>query len=643
METSNIFTGVAASSKTVTGDEPGKNTSLNENLRILYVQNCPKYLNYLELMGVLSAFGTIERIQSRYFQDCNNFYIKFLNASDAAFAHSRVNNMKIFDRYLTTSLLNCNNLLDSDDDFVPDVNFLSENAPKREERDKLIPIHNIVVVEEQHNEFKVFNFINKLIHKPHLTPETFTKFGKNAYLVKVTSNQGYMLQGAFKDYKDSGIIEINPYDEFNVSKGKIYNTNLAKLSIEDLLNICPSNVVDAYNLKTYDRVLRRLVNSPIIILKFSNRVTPDQIIIGPHRIKVKNFSPFPKTCRSCLKYGHVSSKCKAEIKLCNICTKPINDDHNFESCYEDPKCHSCESNHKTFNKSCQEFIKQQEISNIVYTEKTSYFQAKRIYNSKNQTTGQSYAAAVTVPSNQNQIKTNRSLVNSEKPALIADAGLSVNSDNSINKQQSVRRKTMITNKTENKISQNSEKTKCISEDLSMEVSTTECSVSISSSIDVSQSTEKKQTNTKNRDFSMIPINNKYSKLSVESLNEEKETTCKRKRLEHSTDPDVSKKGKSLSLSNTETSKQSSLDLLKSSSSIKPRIDKREKFIQESSSGKLPTTSSSKTKTSESNSGKSKTTNNMKTLSKTDLLKSKSSESSSGSSGRNTSNSSEKRY
>ena len=230
----------SSSEHSLSGESASIKTDVNKNNTILYIQNVTKYLNYIELMNTLSAFGTIERIKTVNCEETNKFYIKFSNALDANKAHLNLNNMKIFNRYLQTKILNHHNVQESNDDFIPDPEYLIERTSKRTSVNKLTPIHNIVIAEEGHSELNVFDFLNKMIGVPKLTPETFKKFGRNSYLVKVANqSQGYMLQGATKNYGDSGILSVKPYDDFNGCKGKIYNSDLAKLPIEKLLDRCP--------------------------------------------------------------------------------------------------------------------------------------------------------------------------------------------------------------------------------------------------------------------------------------------------------------------------------------------------------------------------------------------------------------------
>ena len=245
-------------------------------------------------------------------------------------------------------------------------------------------------MEDSHNTLKVFEFLNKQIGSPKLTPESFTRFGRNTYLVKVSKpGQGYMLRGHFKDFEDSGIIDIKPYNDYNGSKGKIYNNDLAKLTPEELLDRCPENVVDVTNIKTFDRTTRNYVNTPAIILKFSDSILPDKITIGPFRMKVKEYIAIPRTCKNCLKYGHTKNVCNKE-KLCFKCSlSHLEADNNF--CPNTTKCFHCSGDHWTFNKNCPEYIFQKDVCNKAYTEKTSIKNARILLNRSNNS--KSYAGA----------------------------------------------------------------------------------------------------------------------------------------------------------------------------------------------------------------------------------------------------------
>ena len=95
------------------------------------------------------------------------------------------------------------------------------------------------------------------VEKQTVCSENFVKFSRNSYLVRVTKvDQGYNLQGK-KNFKNSRIIKIIPYNDYNGSKNKIYNNGLAKLDKQELLDRCPPNVTDAFNITVYDPTSRK--------------------------------------------------------------------------------------------------------------------------------------------------------------------------------------------------------------------------------------------------------------------------------------------------------------------------------------------------------------------------------------------------
>ena len=387
--------GESDSIKTVAADETVKTSSfksqtLNKDMTVLFLENVSQYLNFREIMETLSPFGRILRIKTIYKRETNNFYITFLDASSAQEAYSKLNNMKLAQFYLHAKIINKNNIRDSDDDFIPKPEFLTQCHPKRTQHHKIQPLYNLVTVEDSHNALKVFEFLNKQISSPKITPESFIRFGRNTYLVKVSKpSQGYMLRGQFKDFEDSGILDIKPFDEYNGSRGKIYNTDLAKLTPEELLDRCPENIVNVTNIKTFDKTTKTFINTPAIILKFSDNILPDQITIGPFRMRVKEYEATPRICKNCLRYGHTKKVCKKE-RLCFKCSLPHMElDDNV--CTNASKCFHCSGDHWAFNKNCPEYIFQKEVCNKAYIEKTSIRQAKILLNRSNTTN--SYAGA----------------------------------------------------------------------------------------------------------------------------------------------------------------------------------------------------------------------------------------------------------
>ena len=64
-------------------------------------------------------------------------------------------------------------------------------------------------------------------------------------------------------------------------RAKFYNSDLAKLDKQELLDHCPPNVTDAFNIIMYNPTVRKRKNSPLIIVKLSDSIPPDTITISP--------------------------------------------------------------------------------------------------------------------------------------------------------------------------------------------------------------------------------------------------------------------------------------------------------------------------------------------------------------------------
>ena len=147
-------------------------------------------------------------------------------------------------------------------------------------------------------------------------------------------------------------MSIRPSDEYNGSKSKIYNNDLSKLPIEQLLALCPSNVLDCYNINTFDKSSKSYINSPIIVLKFSSGLPPDEIIIRPFRVKIRSYVCSPKTCTSCFKFGHTKKICRTNLNFCTHCDTSLvsHDDDMRNHCLNPVRYHHCgdNSNHRTF-------------------------------------------------------------------------------------------------------------------------------------------------------------------------------------------------------------------------------------------------------------------------------------------------------
>ncbi|XP_076038214.1 uncharacterized protein LOC143023544 [Oratosquilla oratoria] len=363
------FSGVAGPLNAAPGDAAGKTASSTPNKRLLGIEHAPRRLNFFELLKLVTPFGTVERISLRV-KSNYNFYMRFLAPSECIAASVALNGNKIADSILKCSILKISNIEEQDDDFIPNDTYLTPELPERPHPYALAPVYNLATVEEGSNDVLIFNMINKMIANPPLTPETFTRFGRNTYLVKVRSHQGFMLQGTSGDFYGSGILKISPYDGYNGSKGKIFNSSLISLPTTTLLNMCPQNVLDTHVVSKYSPEEQKFVPTPLIIIKFSDPNPPDVIVIGPHRCTVRSYVQSPRTCTCCLRYSHSSKICGSPA-LCRNCAKPSHVTEG-ECCDLAPTCAACNGAHCTFSKECEEHSWQRLVSETAYNNRTSF-------------------------------------------------------------------------------------------------------------------------------------------------------------------------------------------------------------------------------------------------------------------------------
>ena len=117
-------------------------------------------------------------------------------------------------------------------------------------------------------------------------------------------------------------------------------------------------------------------------MKFSNNIPPDQISIAPFRTKVKSYTPSPRFCTKCLKYGHTKTRCSTSGHLCVNCGQEHPSD-SMNSCGRPAKCHHCQGvggDHMTFSRDCPEYKKQRDFCSLAYNHRTSFIEAGKMYN-----------------------------------------------------------------------------------------------------------------------------------------------------------------------------------------------------------------------------------------------------------------------
>lgn len=109
-----------------------------------------------------------------------------------------------------------------------------------------------------------------------------------------------------------------------------------------------------------------------IIVQFRSQKLPDEVEILWALHKVKLYTKRPMQCKNCYKYGHPASRCRGE-KICSKCTIP---GHEINICTNPMNCIYCKvDTHKSTDRLCPEYLKQQSITNIMTEKRLSYSEA----------------------------------------------------------------------------------------------------------------------------------------------------------------------------------------------------------------------------------------------------------------------------
>lgn len=174
-------------------------------------------------------------------------------------------------------------------------------------------------------------------------------------------------------------VKVTEHATLNTTQGIIYCYDAKFLSEEEILNGLQEQkqrVVSVQKIKR--RFNGELVDTALCILTFKLSVLPDHIKFGFHQIPVKMYIPNPLRCLNCFKYGHSRKYCKS-LRICAQCSELFHENE----CQTETKCTNCKQAHNNFDKDCIKFKREFGIQTIKVTNKISYYEAKKKYETLN--------------------------------------------------------------------------------------------------------------------------------------------------------------------------------------------------------------------------------------------------------------------
>lgn len=142
---------------------------------------------------------------------------------------------------------------------------------------------------------------------------------------------------------------------------------------------CSFNVLDIkrMNRKVIVDGTSRYEPTGTILVTFEGVILPRHIELCYLSMPVSPYVPPVTQCFACLLYGHVSVQCRGRRKCFN-CSEHHTDDDAYKEC-SIIKCLYCKNScHKTTNKTCPEYKRQQQIKRIMAFDNMSYFDASQL-------------------------------------------------------------------------------------------------------------------------------------------------------------------------------------------------------------------------------------------------------------------------
>lgn len=166
---------------------------------------------------------------------------------------------------------------------------------------------------------------------------------------------------------------------FITCKGIVRNIDVDE-DINDHKKFCRANV-DIIDAKRLNRKIIKdnkpeYVPTGTILFTFKGTNLPQYIYYYnlPHPVQI--YIPPVTQCFSCLLYGHTRKNCKGKEKCFNCAgTKHDLEETGDFTCTS--KCHFCRENHKSTNKNCPEYKRQQNIKKLMAFENIPFFDAEK--------------------------------------------------------------------------------------------------------------------------------------------------------------------------------------------------------------------------------------------------------------------------
>lgn len=151
------------------------------------------------------------------------------------------------------------------------------------------------------------------------------------------------------------------------------------ISMDELIKetVTERNILAArrLNKKVQTELGIEYVPSETVVITFQGKILPKYIKLHYCRRKVEVYISPVMQCRNCWRYGHINKQCRSKIR-CPKCAE----EHEEKNCPQEKiTCIFCQSEHKTYDRDCPEYIRQKNIKEYMVFENKSYYEARQCF------------------------------------------------------------------------------------------------------------------------------------------------------------------------------------------------------------------------------------------------------------------------
>ena len=176
-------------------------------------------------------------------------------------------------------------------------------------------------------------------------------------------------------------VVFEPHNQLSQSKGVLFDR---MNELEDLTTDEITESLKDQGVVRTDRLPPRAANpnnrwkpGTTYFLTFLSDQLPQSVRVGCDSFRISEYTPRPRMCRKCLRYGHGTNNCRGKEK-CLYCHK---EDHDADSCQTKnapEPCYHCKSpEHTAGNPECSEYAYQKQIALVMQQDKLLFWQAKQ--------------------------------------------------------------------------------------------------------------------------------------------------------------------------------------------------------------------------------------------------------------------------